>query len=291
MTARSQPRSVLFNTRRAPKTGPTRLPFPLLGLAALLPLTSCGIGPFGDSADCSGLAAEAAGEVQDVTDGFDGDGPLTGYVTNNAEVLPDVTQSDGRYRAVLVDNAEDKTLHFFDAQGRLDARLVSFPFDYVARNIGIGTEADSQTAPAPDGSDSFVFAGVQVHDPELDVRNSSHVVVGHRGGTTFTVEGKNTCDGVSAVNDVGADSAPDGRADIRIVGNEDRTLTVYYQEPNPDPGTIADSWTLYGTDGSLPGTQPSYGETVYIGLITYAQGQAGIPFVGTADGIEDYRGQ
>ena len=93
-------------------------------------------------------------------------------------------------------------------------------------------------------------------------------------------------DGSSSVNDDGANIVPDGRADIRIVGNENHTLTVYWQTPNLDPGTVADDWTLYRGDGNLPGTPPSYGDDVYIGLITYAYGYAGIPFVGTADGIE-----
>ena len=94
-------------------------------------------------------------------------------------------------------------------QGRLDARLVSFPFEVIARNIGIGTLANSQVA--PDGSgDPYVFAGVQVHVPDLDEPTSAHVVVGHRGSTHFTIEGKNTVAGDSSVNDVGANAAPDG---------------------------------------------------------------------------------
>ena len=175
--------------------------------------------------------------------------------------------------------------HFNNDQGRLDAKLITFPFDVVVRNIGIGTQANSQTAPAPTGN-PYIFAGVQVHVTDLDSRNSSHVVIGHRGGTHFTIEGKNTVNGNSSVNDDGANVLPSGRGDIRIVGNANRTLTVYWQVPNPSPGSQADNWNLYRSNGTLPGSAPSYGSSVYVGLITYAFNQGGVPFVGTADGIE-----
>ena len=114
--------------------------------------------------------------------------------------------------------------------------------------------------------------------------NSSHVVVGHRGGTSFTVEGKNTLNGSSSVNDAGSNAVPEGRADIRIVGNVNETLTVYWQRPNLT--NQPDSWQLYLGTGVLPGTAPTYGATVYVGLITYAQGTSNIPFVGTCDSFE-----
>ena len=191
-----------------------------------------------------------------------GAGRCRGNVTNNADVLPDVGVVDGRYRAVLTDNENDKTLHFFSSQGRLDARPVAFPFDYVVRNIGIGTVDDSQIAPSPpaDGS-AFVFAGVQVHDLALDDANSSHVVVGHRGGTTFTVEGKNN---LRRRVDGRRRRTPGRR---RLGGptsgssaNPDRTLTVYHPgAPTPTPATIEDDWQLYRGTGTLPGEAPVYG--------------------------------
>lgn len=220
-------------------------------------------------------------------DDFAGSGPLEGWTTNNASALPDVARVDGRYRASVTDNTGNRTLHFHADQGRLDARPVAFPFDIVVRNVGIGTPGDSQTAPSPAG-DPYVFAGVQVHVPDLDEATSSHVVVGHRGGVHFTIEGKNTVAGSSSVNDDGFGVLPDGRADIRIVGNADRTLTVYWQTPNLDPQGSPDDWNLYRGSGALPGAAPSYPDTVYVGLITYAYGSTGLPFVGTADGVEDY---
>ncbi len=218
-----------------------------------------------------------------LVDSFDGAGDLIGYTTNNASALPNVEMVDGRYRAELIDNSTNQTLHFNEEQGRLDAKLVSFPFEFIARNIGIGTLDDSQVAPAHSG-EPYNFAGVQVHVLDLNDPNSAHVVVGHRGATGFTIEGKNTLNGSSSVNDIGANTVPAGRADIRIVGNEDQTITVYWQLPKSDEQ--ADDWTLYNDSGNLPGTAPTFGEEVYVGLITYAFYTTGVPFVGTCDQVE-----
>lgn len=220
-----------------------------------------------------------------VTFDFEGNGPLEDFVTNNEDALPQISRNNGRYLAELTDNEDDKTLHFNNAQGRLDAKELSFPFEFIARNIGIGTLEDSQTAPTPTSS-MYIFCGVQVHVSDLDSYNSAHVVVGHRGNTYFTIEGKNTIDGNSSVNDIGANTVPSGRADIRIVGSDNRTLQVYWQTPNLDYETVEDDWTLYNDTGNLPGTAPTFGESVYVGLITYAFGFNGVPFAGTCDAIQ-----
>ncbi len=218
-------------------------------------------------------------------DDFAGNGSLIGYTTNNPESLPDVARVNGRYRANLVNNSGNITLHYNNDQGRLDAKQVTFPFEVIARNIGIGTQSNSQTAPSP-VSNNYIFAGIQVHVLDLQDRNSSHLVVGHRGSRVYTVEGKNTIDANSTVDDEGANAVPDGRADIRIVGNADGTLTAYWQQPVLDGS--ADNWLLYRGTGNLPSPAQNYGAgaTVYVGLITYAQGGANIPFVGTCDSFE-----
>ncbi|MEO9967934.1 MAG: hypothetical protein ABJF11_19235 [Reichenbachiella sp.] len=247
----------------------------LLALSLILSLYACGSD---DSDNDSGN--EVTGEF---SDDFAGDGELLDYITNNASALPDVTQKDGRYHANLINNDDNVTLHFHEDQGRLDAKKLNFPFEFIARNIGIGTQEDSQTAPTS-ANDPFNFCGVQVHVEDLSTPSSSHVVVGHRGSTSFTIEGKNTNEGSSSVNDIGANTVPDGRADIRIVGNEDQTITVYWQRPNLT--SDADNWTLYNGTGELPGEAPTFGEEVYVGLITYAFWFTGVPFVGTCDAIE-----
>ncbi len=218
---------------------------------------------------------------------FNGDGMLQGFTTNNENALPEVTQVEGRYHARVLDNEGNKTLHFNEEQGRLDALLLEFPFEFIARNIGIGTIEDSQESLLPTGT-QYNFSGVQVHVTDLDDPNSAHVVVGHRGSTHFTIEGKNTVDGVSSVNDIGANMTPLGRADIRIVGNTDRTITVYWQEPNTDLNPEFDQWNLYNDTGELPGIAPQFSNEIYVGLITYAFDQEGLPFVGTCDQVEVY---
>ncbi len=218
-------------------------------------------------------------------DAFNGSGDLVDYETNNASVLPDVTMFSGRYHASLTDNMDNKTLHFNQEQGRIDAKLVTFPFEFIARNIGIGTIANSQIAPEPNNN-PYIFSGIQVHVKDFNSINSSHVVVGHRGPTGYTIEGKNTVNGNSSVNDIGANTVPNGKADIKIEGDNNHTLKVYWQTPNTSGNTSSDNWILYNSTGDLPGTAPLYDNEVYIGLITYAFGNNGVPFVGTCDAIE-----
>lgn len=221
-----------------------------------------------------------------VSDGFAGSGPLINYTTNNESSLPGVTRDSGRYRAEVLTNANNITLHFNQFQGRLDAKLVTFPFEYIVRNIGIGTLADSQVAPT-DAISSYVFAGIQAHVyPDFNSINSSHFVVGHRGNTENTVEGKNTVNGSSTVNDAGANVVPDGRADLRLVGQSDNTILWYFQVPNFDVPNTPDNWIAYNGTGQMPGTPPIFGDTIYLGPITYAFGNNNVPFVGTIDSIE-----
>jgi len=256
----------------------------LVQLSCFFLLISCGA-----SSDSPDIDAEIppqsppANTLSDKSDDFAGDGALLGFVVNNKDALTDVVRSAGRYRANLFDNENEKTLHFNDRQGRLDAKLLTFPFEFVARNIGIGTQSDSQTAKSS-SENSFIFAGVQIHVENLNSLNSSHIVVGHRGEVPFTLEGKNTVDGYSSVNDLGANIVPTGRADIRVVGNADRSIRIYWQQP----GLSVDAWQPYNGNARLPGDAPAYGSQVYVGLITYAQGSEDLPFVGTCDAIEIY---
>jgi len=224
--------------------------------------------------------------LSDKSDSFDGTGSLVGYTTNNANALPDIKRADGRYRANLTNNSNNVTLHYKKHQGRLDAKRLTFPFEFIARNIGIGTQSNSQQPLQP--NKGYNFAGVQIHVLDLESPNSSHIVVGHRGKTTFTIEGKNTVNGKSMVDDMGKNILPLGRADIRVVGNANRSLTIYWQPPEQKE----DNWQLYDGykkgNGKLPGSSPKYEADVYVGLITYAQGKKALPFVGTCDSIEIY---
>ncbi len=73
-----------------------------------------------------------------------------------------------------------------------------------------------------------------------------------------------------------------------------RTLGTYsFQAGNLGSVTINtsgkvanDNWQPYNGTGQLPGTLPAWDSNkVYVGLITYAYGNAGIPFMGVADSL------
>lgn len=209
---------------------------------------------------------------------------IVGAITNNARDLPDVKQVGGRYQANLTNNTDDVTLHFKRDQGRLDAWKVRFPFEVIASNIGIAP-IGKPTGVHGYKTNAFNFAGLQVHTLNLNSPNSSHLVVGHRGGEAqFTIEGKNTLNGQSSVNDIGTGVAPKGRADLRIVGDKNGVLRAYWRRPG------ASKWIAYGRkEGAFPGAAPVYGKAgseVYVGLITYAYGNVAVPFMGTCDKVE-----
>lgn len=209
--------------------------------------------------------------------------------THNAMSLPDVSFADGQYRARLVDNANNITTHFDQSQGRLDYWEVKLPFEAVVRNVGI---APLNNASAAHGfvDSAYNFAGLQVHVPELDEASSAHVVVGHRGNAAgFTIEAKNTVEGYSLVNDIGANRVPVARADLRLVGDASGQLKIYWQLPRSSEEMGTDRWIPYGVNGNFPGSLPDLGrsgDTVLVGLITYAYFEQGIPFMGVADSIQ-----
>ena len=57
--------------------------------------------------------------------------------------------------------------------------------------------------------------------------------------------------------------------------------------PTLHPGPRPTTGTSTTAPATLPGQAPDYPNAVYVGLITYAFGTNGVPFVGTADAIED----
>lgn len=262
-----------------------------VGLVACLDGTSNSVGKeINQDGSNKGSQAMSAPGSSSERDDFDGEGELIGYTTNNKSSLPNVSRKDGRYHALLTNNNNNITLHFNDKQGRLDARKVVFPFEVIVRNIGIGTTDNSQLAPLPsdfsEPSKLYMFAGIQVHVSDLDELNSAHMVVGHRGKISYTVEGKNTVKGKSSVNDAGQGIVPDGRADLRLVGKSNKTLRWYWQLPNLEPDTVDDEWIPYRGKGKFPGKQAKFDDEVWVGIITYAFGPDSVPFVGTADSIE-----
>lgn len=231
---------------------------------------------------------------------FTGDGNLTGFLLfdeDNPDGIPSVSSSDegvtatqigGRYRAEITTHSGNSA-RFLDAeQGRLDGVRVRFPFEVIARNVGVGQIDDSQIPPPIGG---FYLAGIQVHNADFESVDYAHLVVGHAGNDrAFIVEGKNTANSNSVYDYAlpGQNSAPLGRADLRMVGAADGTITAYWQRP---ANGGQDNWILYkgnhqnqaGGPGKLPGTEPELDEEVIVGLVTYASGGVGDGFVGTAD--------
>ena len=209
---------------------------------------------------------------------------LTGFTTNNASALPNVGKRCGRYTAELLSNDNDVTLHYNTSQGRFDGVLATFPFTAIVRNVGVAPLGQPDVA--HEVQYAYNFAGIQIHNSDFNNLNSAHVVVGMRSGTTTTIEGKLTRDGVSTPTDIGQNQLPKGRADIRVVGAANGTLTVYWQQPNLTGNSNNDNWIPYDGTGNLPGALPVWGQSVYIGLITYAYGTSGVPFMGLADSLE-----
>lgn len=230
------------------------------------------------------LPLVAAAQTYPVSDTFDGTGSLLGYTTllgDTTDTELEVGREGGRYRAHLKDNTDDVTLHFNTDVGRGDYKTVTFPFEVIAHNIGIGTVADSQDD-VPNAGLAYVFCGIKVEEIG-DRLTSAHAVVGHRGGqfgNSNTIESKNTIDGSSSVDDAGDGVLTNTRADLRIVGTEGRDLVLYYREPG------GEEWTLYNGTGDFAGIDATFSESVYIGLITYASGTTQVPFVGTCDAFE-----
>lgn len=209
----------------------------------------------------------------------------TNFFTNQANSLPEVGMKCGRYTAELTDNSNNKTLHYNGAQGRFDGVLVEFPFKVIARNIGVAPMNEPTNNHVLSGS-AYMFAGMQVHHTNFNQYDSAHLVVGQRGNTRNTIEGKTTLSGNSSVNDIGAEQLPNGRADLMIEGLANGQLLAYWQLPNTSGELANDDWQLYNGTGQLPGTLPAWDSNqVYVGLITYAYGDAGIPFMGVSDSL------
>lgn len=207
------------------------------------------------------------------------------FVTNQADALPQVGIKCGRYTAELTDNSNNKTLHYNAAQGRFDGVLVEFPFKVITRNIGIAPINEPDANHVYSGG-AYMFAGMQVHHTNFNQFDSAHLVVGQRGNTRNTIEGKTTRSGISSVNDIGAEQLPNGRADLMIEGLANGQLLAYWQLPNTSGDSVNDNWQPYNGTGQLPGTLSNWNSNqVYVGLITYVYGNSGIPFMGVADSL------
>lgn len=212
------------------------------------------------------------------------------HVFNDNPNLLVVKRNNRLYGEVTVAaNGTGQDTTFFDLdQGQLNSRVMTFPFEVIALDIGIGTILDPLTSHPVNGG--YNFCGLHVHQLSSTIDNnveflaninSSHCVVGHRGGTHNCVEFKNTLAGSSSQGDTSFNSLPLGRADLRVTGSAAGLLTWYYKEPG------AANWLLInGGTGFPPGTQPTYGASVDVGIIGYAYTNTGLDFAMTCESIQ-----
>lgn len=206
--------------------------------------------------------------------------PMKPRWTNYQEANCVVTQQDGRYRALIDDNDTNQNGWFQGNQGRADWQLISFPFEVIAFNVGAGLPGDSQTAPVPGvdvAASPYCQCSLMVHVETQATRSYQMITAGHRGSSTYAIISTSANVGSSGTNDLGDDSAPLGRADLRVVGDDvANTLEFFYRLPGDA------IWIPH----SLPVAQtPTFGENVYVGLASGTFLTASLPFVGTCDGI------
>lgn len=207
-----------------------------------------------------------ADQNTDLSDPFDGTGSLTDWSTINAASLPGVEQTGGYYRAPVPSHSGTTTTHFNTDYGRLDYRLVEFPFEAIANGVRIADISDPETTVS--FTSEYAFCGLQIqNDPSSPTDAYQHAVVGRRGPNTGsaggnTLERKTTTSGSSTQNDIGPDAVPGLIVDIRVVGTAGTPNTIewYYRIAGDT------AWTAL----TMPGTEPSWDNEIAFGLVTYA---------------------
>lgn len=250
--------------------------------------TRRGGGGFASSLPIVGGGGGGGNPDSDDFDGANGSALDAGrWSTFNAGSTGGVTQQDGRYQNLIDDDggSGNTSLWFGSSQGRYDYQDPgSLSFEYVAHNCGIGQVGDPTTAPAF-VSNRFKLCGILVHadgdDPGPDVFTSQSYrgyFVGHRGSTQFTIEAKNNNAGTSNVTDEGADAAPLGRADLRVVGNGDGTINFFYRQPGEGEG----DWVAAVVPG-FQNPEPFTLANIRVGLVAYKYTEFAANFVGVCD--------
>ena len=232
-----------------------------------------------------------------VSDTFDGTGALgSHWLIQQSDPVPppyvvdNVQRQSGYFDGDVTDNTADRTEWFNTLSGLYHYQTVNFPtsgFDeYIIRGVGVGPVANPLNDLVSSGG--FAFTGVMCHvDNGFSSLDYEFAVIGHRGGTVATVESKSTLAGTSQVTDEGANvftGTGVTHGDIRIRLHSDNTIEFAYSDLN------ADSWTLINSGtGDTPGTgaqKPTFGSTVHIGMIIYAENSLEVPFTGSIDSFE-----
>lgn len=226
-----------------------------------------------------------------VDDTFDGTGALADswWIHQGDHRVSGTTRESGYFDGdILVgENDANITEWYLDLSGAFHYQIVKFPTsgsdEYIIRGVGIGpTTAPLDNLPHNSG---FAFSGVMAHvDNNFTSKDYEFTVVGHRSTSPATVETKSTKNSLSSVASEGDNVFGLGvtHGDIRIILNSDNTIEFAYSVLN------ADSWVPVNGTGSTPtgANKPTFGSTVCIGLIIYAEGTAQLPYTGTVDSFQ-----
>lgn len=209
----------------------------------------------------------------DIYDTFDGSGALdsakwTSYEDGDTSGELTITQSGGQYNAAHASSSNAATTWFDAEEGRMDYVEFTGDFDFICRNVGIGT-----TGTASD----YQFCGPIVW---LSSDNYEFSVIGMRGGSSVVNERKSTAASNSTVSEHSGAQISGGFADIRVT-RAGSTVSWYWQTP----GTSPDSWTDITSSFASLGRVAFGTNTVRVGLVTYGF-LAIAAFTGTCDQVE-----
>jgi len=225
-----------------------------------------------------------------IDDAFNGTGPVNSQWLShqNDGRVDSIGNRAGYYSGDVLTNPGDITEWFHGLSGTYHYQTVAFPasgFDeFVIRGVGIGPVGNPQGNHFSNGG--FAFTGVMCHvDNGFSSLDYEFAVVGHRGAATATLECKSTLNGVSGVTDEGANvftGTGVTHGDIRIRLMPDRTIEFAYSDLG------ANNWILIngGTGATTVNNKPTFGATVNIGMIIYAQGTTELPFTGSFSSFE-----
>lgn len=234
----------------------------------------------------AGGVAAGGGLLVDQFNGANGS-PLDPGIwsTYNAAAIPGVEQRDGRYRAPVLTNAGNQTVWYLSDDGRLDYVRVAFPFEIHFLGIGIGRIDDAAAAPIPGThlvASPYAFCGAFVHDLVLGSLNYRAYNVGHRGGTHYTIEQKNS-DGTGfnsivdeGANFTGSPGAPNTVMDLRVRGLANQTVEF-------DNRAVGETTWVPATEAGF--RFPTFGPEVFVGPATYEFGTHNGDWVGRVDEI------
>ena len=226
-----------------------------------------------------------------VSDTFDGNGALGAHwLAHQPERrVSGTSRVNGYFEGdILVgENDGNITEWYAGLSGAYHYQEVDFPAsgftEFIIKGVGVGPVSTPQDNLPSNGG--YAFAGVMAHVANSFAANSyEFAVVGHRGSTAATIETKSTLNSSSSVLDEGPNvftGTGVTHGDIRIRLYSDSTVEFAYSDLD------ADSWTLINGTGSTPATnKPTFGSSVYIGLIIYAEGGLELPFTGTVSSFQ-----